>query len=239
MNTNRESGHGESKANAIIGSMVGASDEVGARGVYHATLRGYKEEHKDKYLRLHRLREGLRARLSTQRLGPLAARAGQLVDATMSRRLGSMEEVKATFDFPNVVVTVGKNFLLDNALAGSAYTAAFYMGLISLVSYTAIAATDTQASHTGWLEAGATNAPTYSGARKTAAWAAASAGSKALSTGLVFTFTGAGTVKGCFMSTGSAVDSTTGTLLSAGLFTGGDQPVVSTNTLTVTYTLSV
>lgn len=141
--------------------------------------------------------------------------------------------------FDNLVTTVGKNFLLDNSLAGSAYTAAFFMGLISLVSYSAVAVGDTQASHAGWLEAGATNAPTYSGARKTAAWAAASAGSKALSAGLVFTFTGAGTVKGCFMGTGSAVDGTTGTLLSAGLFSGGDQPVVSTNTLTVTYTLSL
>ena len=144
-----------------------------------------------------------------------------------------------TESIDNLVVTVGKNYLLDNGLAGSAYTAAFYMGLIGSGSYSAIAAGDTQASHAGWQEAGATNAPTYSGARKTAAWAAASAGSKALSAGLVFTFTGAGTVKGCFMTTGSAVDGTTGTLLSAGLFTGGDQPVVSTNTLTVTYTLSV
>lgn len=141
--------------------------------------------------------------------------------------------------FDNLVTTVGKNFLLDNGLAGSAYTAAFFMGLISLVSYSAVAVGDTQASHAGWLEAGATNAPTYSGARKTAAWAAASAGSKALSAGLVFTFTGAGTVKGCFLGTGSVVDATSGTLYSAGLFTGGDQPVVSTNTLTVTYTASL
>ena len=139
----------------------------------------------------------------------------------------------------NLVTTVGKNFALDSFLAGSAYTAAWFMGLISIVSYSAVAVGDTQASHAGWLEAGATNAPTYSGARKTAAWAAASAGSKALSAGLVFTFTGAGTVKGCFLGTGSAVDGTTGTLYSAGLFSGGDQPVVATNTLTVTYTASL
>ncbi|KQV85438.1 hypothetical protein ASC87_07030 [Rhizobacter sp. Root1221] len=143
-------------------------------------------------------------------------------------------------EFPNLVTTQGKNDALDKYLSGSAYTAAFYVGLISSASYGAgPVAGDTAASHAGWLEAGATNAPTYSGARKTAAWSAAASGSKSLSAGAVFTFTGSGTVKGCFLTTASAVDATSGILYSAGLFTGGDQPVVSTNTLTVTYTASL
>lgn len=222
-------------ASALGAGTAHAEATEGARGTYTATLRGYKAEHKDEYLRLWARRERLREQ--AERLG--FPRAFGLEDR-LTARLESMEEVKATVEFPNVVVTQGKNYLLDNALAGSAYTAAWYMGLISSVSYTTgPVAGDTAASHAGWTEAGATNAPTYSGSRKTAAWAAAAAGSKALSAGLVFTFTGAGTVKGCFMSTTSAVDGTSGTLLSAGLFTGGDQPVVSTNTLTVTYTLSV
>src|SRR4029077_20429287 len=82
----------------------------------------------------------------------------------------------------NVVQTVGKNLAMDSFLAGSAYTVTGpYMGLISSVSYTATAAGDTMASHAGWLEAGGTNAPTYSGNRKTAVWSAAAAGVKALS----------------------------------------------------------
>lgn len=142
--------------------------------------------------------------------------------------------------FDNVVTTVGKNYLLDNGLAGSAYTAAFYLGLISSTSYTAVAAADTMSSHAGWLEAGSANTPVYSeSTRRTAAWSAAASGSKALSAGLVFTFTGSGTVKGCFLTTVSTKDGTTGTLYSAGLFTGGDQPVVNTNTLTVSYTASL
>ena len=145
----------------------------------------------------------------------------------------------------NVVCTVGKNKALDTYLAGSGYTVTGpFMGLISSVDYGAgPVAADTMASHAGWKEAGATNAPTYTAPRKTCAWDAAAAGSKALSAALSFVFTGAGTVKGCFLVyfTGavSTIDSTAGTLYSAGLFTGGDKPVVSTDTLNVTYTASL
>lgn len=226
---------------SITGRGVLATEQALATGVYKATLRGYKKQHKDEYLMLHAAREVLLAALPESAF--IDAATGETIEPlrtqSLRRRMVSLEEVKAEIEFPNVVTTFGKNYLLDNGLAGSAYTAAFYMGLISSVSYSAVAAADTMASHAGWLEAGATNAPTYSGSRKTAAWASASAGSKALSAGLVFTFTGAGTVKGCFLNTVATVDGTTGTLYSAGLFTGGDQPVVATNTLTVTYAASL
>lgn len=144
----------------------------------------------------------------------------------------------------NVVTTVGKNLALDTYLSGSAYTVVGpYLGLISSVSYSAVAAADTMASHAGWLEAGATNAPTYTAPRKTAVWSAASAGSKALSAALSFTMTGAGTVKGCFLVFGtgalSTIDNTAGTLYSAGLFTGGDKITAATDVLQVSYTASL
>ena len=149
--------------------------------------------------------------------------------------------VKWKDTFKNLVTTQGKNDALDKYLSGVGYTAAFYLGIISSVSYSAVAVGDTAAQingANGWREAGGANAPTYSGARKTAAWASASGGSKALSAGLSYTLTGAGTVKGAFLSTASAVDSTTGILYSAGLFTGGDKIVSATDVLTVTYTAS-
>lgn len=147
-------------------------------------------------------------------------------------------------EFPNTVATVGKNLILDQALAGSAYTVTGpYMGLISSASYSAISAADTMSSHAGWLEAGNANAPTYTGPRKTAAWSAASAGAKALSAALSFVMTGAGTIKGAFMVAGTGalttIDNTAGTLISAGLFSGGDRAVLSGDTVNVSYSMSL
>jgi len=156
----------------------------------------------------------------------------------------------------NTVVAVGKQLLLDTTLAGSSYTVVGpYMGLISSVSYAgAPVVGDTMSSHSNWLEAGSTNAPTYTlgttsggaGTRATCAWSASSVSSgtatKALSAGLSFYFTGSGTVNGCFIVTGTGASSTfmntSGTLYSAGAF-GTAQPVVATNTLTVSYSTSI
>lgn len=144
----------------------------------------------------------------------------------------------------NVVVTVGKNLALDTFLAGSGYTVVGpYMGLISSVSYSTVLAGDTMASHPGWLEAGGATAPTYSGNRKTAVWAAAASGSKALSTALSFAITSSGTVKGAFLCYGSGAlntkDNTAGVLWSAGTFSTGDKAVVNGDTLNVNYSTSL
>ena len=144
----------------------------------------------------------------------------------------------------NVVVTVGKNLALDTFLAGSGYTVVGpYMGLISSVSYGAgPVAGDTMASHAGWTEAGSANAPTFA-ARIAPAWSAATGGAKATSSAVSFTMTGAGTLKGCFIVTGSGavttIASTAGTLFSAGLFSGGDKVVASTDVVNVTYSVSM
>jgi hypothetical protein len=145
----------------------------------------------------------------------------------------------------NLVVAAGKQLMLDTLLSGSSYSATVYMGLVSGASSPTYAATDTQASHGGWLESGLANAPTYSGNRKTVTFnSATSSGSspsnvttKAASSVVVFTFTGSGTVAGCFINiNGSAtIDNTTGTLYSAGSFTGGNKIVASTDVLNVTY----
>ena len=182
-------------------------------------------------------------------------------DATLIRAAGHVEksfvhgvytvecrgpdgELKWTDTADNVVATVGKNLFLDTGLAGSAYTVVGpYMGLLSLVGWSATAAGDTMTSHSGWTEAGITNAPTYSGGRKTCAWSAASAGAKALSAALTFTFTGAGTVEGLFIVFGTGavntVDNTAGTLFSAGAFSGGAKAVGIGDSISASYSVSV
>lgn len=137
--------------------------------------------------------------------------------------------------FLNLVVTSGRNDWLDKWLAGSAYTAAWYLGLISAVGWSAVAPADTMAAHPGWTEfVGYSNAN-----RPTTAWSTATAGSKALSAGLTYNINAAGTVKGSFLTSNNVKSGTTGILATAGLFTGSDQPVADTNTLTVNYSLSL
>jgi hypothetical protein len=150
--------------------------------------------------------------------------------------------LKWSDDIHNLVVTVGKNLSLDTILGGSGYTVTGpFMGLLGGTG--TIVAGDTMASHSGWTEVGGTNAPVYTGDRKTAAFSAASAGAKALSSALSFAITSAGTVKGAFVVFGSGAvatkDNTSGTLFSAGLFTGGDKVVDNGDTINVSYSVSV
>lgn len=141
--------------------------------------------------------------------------------------------------FDNLVVTVGKNAMENIALANSGTAGNAFMGLISSTSFSTIVAADTMSSHAGWLEAGATNSPHYSGSRATMSFGAASAGT-IISTGNAFVFTNSGTVQGAFIdfSTGATgtIDNTGGVLFSAGTL-GTAQPVISGNTLTNSYTL--
>lgn len=152
--------------------------------------------------------------------------------------IGPDGELKWRDTIENIVTTVGGNLALDTILAGSAFTATVVMGLKG--TGTAVIG-DTQASHAGWLEVGLANAPTYSGSRKTPSWSAASAKSKATSAAVSFSITGSGTVAGCFLNiNGSAtIDNTTGTLFSAGDFTGGSKTVANLDTLNVTYSLGI
>lgn len=158
--------------------------------------------------------------------------------------IGADGKLKWRETIENVVCTVGKNLALDTFLAGSAYTVTGpFVGLISATSWSAVSASDTMVSHAGWLEAGGTNVPTYTGNRPTAAWAAAASGTKALSSAASFAITGSGTVKGAFLCFGGGAvatkDSTAGTLWSAGAFAGGDKAVVSSDTLNVMYAASL
>ena len=246
----------QAKANATeaaggsVGNTAGMAESANARGIYHGVCEGYKPEHKAEYEREYPRLLAMRAQrdkylrwMPTFAAAMIAKFLKELEE--FEAYMKSLTEVKWDQLAPNVVTTVGGNLALDTYLSGSAYTVTGpFMGLIGAVGYSsAPVIADTMASHATWTEAGTTNAPTYTGPRKTIAWSAASAKSKAPSSAPVFAITGTGTAKGVFLCFGtgavSTIDSTAGVLYSAGLFTGGDQAVVNTNTVTVTYAATI
>ncbi len=134
----------------------------------------------------------------------------------------------------NLVVTVGKNDLLTQYFKGSAWTAAWYMGLVDGASSPTYAAGDTLASHAGWTESTA-----YSGTNRiTVGWGSASSGSLA-STSTTFSINATATIAGALMCQTQVRATTTGVLYSAGSFTGGNRSVTSGDSLLVTFTASV
>ena len=147
-----------------------------------------------------------------------------------------LQELVSEDRFPNLVTNAGRNFALDTLLRGSSYTAACNLGLKGTGT---AAAGDTQASHAGWSELGLANAPVYTGNRKTLTFSAAA--SQAIThSAQTYAFTSGGTVAGAFLNLAgsSTKDNTTGTLFSAGDFTGGSKTVANGDTLDVTYTLN-
>lgn len=148
---------------------------------------------------------------------------------------GEALEVAWRASFINLVVTAGKNDILTHEFTASAYTAAWNMGLVDGGSTPTFAAADTMASHAGWTE----NVSYSNAARPTLAFAAASGGSIALSSAAAFTINATATIAGGFFTTNSAKSGTTGTLYSAGAFTGGNKGVANGDTLSVSATQAV
>lgn len=135
---------------------------------------------------------------------------------------------------PNLIVTTGRNKLLDETLAGSGYTAAWYMGLIDNAGFSAIAAADTMASHAGWAEADEYDEAT----REALAFSAASAGSKATSAAASFTISASITVNGVFIASSSTKNESASILFAAKSFSA-TRAVVDNDVLNVTYTASL
>jgi hypothetical protein len=146
-------------------------------------------------------------------------------------------------EFPNLVVAVGKQLLLDTLLrtSGTYTTVGPFLGLIN--NSTTYAAADTMISKT-WTEL-TTYTVGGSAVRGTAVFAAASSSgltpsnvTTSTATAITYTMTGSATVYGCFLVTGtgavSTISSTAGVLYSEGNFSTA-KTVTSGDTVTVTY----
>lgn len=140
--------------------------------------------------------------------------------------IGADGEVKWVDGYENLVTTVGKNDLLDKYFKGSAYTAAWYLGLKGTGS---AVVGDTLASHGGWSEVNP-----YAGNRPAIVFGSSAAGSNT-ATAVSYACTGSATVAGAFV--GSVNTGTSGILYSAGDF-AASRSVVNGDTLNVTLTVS-
>ena len=140
----------------------------------------------------------------------------------------------------NLVVNVGLKDMNDKYFTGSAYTAAWYIGLYGSGSTNNPAASDTMSSHAGWTEVTAYSQAT----RPAATFAAASTADPSVITNsaspATFSMNGTTTVGGAFLISNNTKGGTTGILYSAADFQSpGDRAVVSGDTLNVTYTFSL
>jgi hypothetical protein len=135
-----------------------------------------------------------------------------------------------TDSFKNLVVTTGRNALLDNTFNAAAGSVNWFVGLKGTGS---VAAGDTLASHGGWSEV-----TPYSGNRP--AWTkngAASSGAMSNSSSKAsYAITGSSTVYGAFLA--SVNSGTSGTLFGAGDFSAS-RAVENGDTLNVQVDLSI
>lgn len=153
--------------------------------------------------------------------------------------VGADGVVKWTDTAYNLVTYQGKNSLLDQFFAGSAYTAAWYMSLIT--AGTATTASTYASPTVTEISSGIITSNT----RLTVGWSAAASGSKSATT-TSFSITGSATITGNMVVAGGSgvttvgnTAATGGILFSAANFTGGSKTVSNGDTLNVTYSITV
>ena len=141
---------------------------------------------------------------------------------------------------PNLVVNEGLQDMNAKYFTGTTYTAAWYLGLYGSGATNSPAAGNTMASHGTWTEvtdySQATRPACTFGTPTTANPSVATNSASPAS----FSINGTTTVGGAFLTSNNTKGGTTGTLYSAADFSApGDRSVVSGDTLSVTYTLSL
>ena len=139
------------------------------------------------------------------------------------------------YQFNNDITNEGKNTIFNVMFNNETQIAnnSWFIGLINLTSFSALAATDTMSSHSGWVEF-----TSYSQTTRVA-WGSgtSSAQSTSNATPATFDINASGTVKGVFITSNSTKSGTTGKLWATALF-AADVPVSNGDQLKVTYTVS-
>jgi hypothetical protein len=164
-----------------------------------------------------------------------SASGGGVFTVTCLDREGNQKWVEIT---QNLVVNVGLQSMNTQFFKGSAYTAAWYLGLVNGTSAsTTFSGGDTLASHTGWTENSS-----YSGTRPQVTFGNATLAdpsniNNAASTA-TFTMNANATIAGAFLC--NVASGTSGLLFSEADFQSpGDRTVVSGDILNVTYSFNL
>lgn len=142
---------------------------------------------------------------------------------------------------PNQVTSVGVQDMNTKYFTGSAYTAAWYLGLVTGPSSgTTFSVSDTMATHAGWSEAigySQASRPVCTFGVPTNANPSVATNSAATAT---FSMNATATIAGAFLSSNNTKSGATGILFSAADFQApGDRSVISGDTLVVTYTFNL
>lgn len=146
-------------------------------------------------------------------------------------------------EIPNLVTNEGLDDLLTKYLKGSAYTAAWYVGLIDNASFGAVAAGDTAAKISLTANSPTTNdwqeADDYSeSVRQTLTLGSVSGQSvNNVASKAVYSINGTVTVKGAFIASSSTKGGTSGVLYGEAAFSTA-RDLLSGDTLNVTCTLT-
>lgn len=169
----------------------------------------------------------------------------QSPDATfmkvVGRFTGEIIRANGTIEKPdgiNGVTNTGFNLMLDSTFRSASISpiSTWYIGLIGNSGFSALAPTDTMASHPGWTEDS-----THYTASNRPGWTPSAASSKSITNASSVNFamnTDNTVIKGIFVTSDNTLGGTSGTLWAAGLF-GADQTLFNGDTLKITYTVTL
>lgn len=219
------------------GRNAGVGEAAHAGGTYHYRCMRVLDEHKEEALRLQDMMRQFGGLKWWNLVGITRfLLAGFPTYRSLEREFQGLPRYEVwAAESQNVVTTEGGNYFLDKLLAGSSYTAAWYVGLVN--TSTAVAITNTYAAK------GNTESTAYSNATRVAAsFAAASAKSKVAASN-VFNINATDTITGVFLANVSTKGDSTANagvnvLYSISLL-GTSKAVANTDTLTISYTASV
>ena len=142
---------------------------------------------------------------------------------------------KVDHDFmcPNGIVDEGIEYLLDTGFHNGTKLTPWYLGIIDNISYTTLDDADVMTSHGGWIEF-----ILYTGGVRPT-WAMDAAADRAItnSTPIDITISAVGNLRGLFVTSGSALSGTSGTLWATAIF-GAVYPVANGTVIRLTYIVS-